>query len=124
MDPSHISIRGIEITDRLVKEANGYETATGTSLTYQEMYKNSRSKLNLKWRISPMHQWYIGASPCSQFEMKYDRGSKTGWVDKQVEPLKGCLLSDPPIVIDSLEVNNLLELMCPMPVHSRIRCSN
>ncbi|GFX15446.1 hypothetical protein TNCV_3303751 [Trichonephila clavipes] len=40
---SHVIIRGSEIVDRLTKEGSEDGTATGTSLTYQELYSNARS---------------------------------------------------------------------------------
>ncbi|GFS68596.1 RNase H domain-containing protein [Trichonephila clavipes] len=44
-------------------------------LTYQELYSNTRSYLNLIPRIPPTHQRYKGTSPGSLLEIKCDRGS-------------------------------------------------
>ncbi|GFV62998.1 hypothetical protein TNCV_3177911 [Trichonephila clavipes] len=51
------------ITDSLAKKGSEDETVTGSSLTYQELYSNERSKLNLSWRTPPVHHWYAGTIP-------------------------------------------------------------
>ncbi|GFS76442.1 hypothetical protein TNCV_1620711 [Trichonephila clavipes] len=51
---SYVNITaGNDIVDRLAKEGSENETATGTSLTFQELYSNARSELNLIRRIPP-----------------------------------------------------------------------
>ncbi|GFV13967.1 RNase H domain-containing protein [Trichonephila clavipes] len=73
--PSQVNIRGNEIPDRLaIKRVVRNKTATGISFTYQELYFNGRSKLNLIWRVPPTHQCYTGTSPGSLLEIKCDRG--------------------------------------------------
>ncbi|GFV13586.1 hypothetical protein TNCV_67891 [Trichonephila clavipes] len=76
---SHVNIRDNEITERnrLAKEGGENEMASGTFLTYQELYSNASSKLKLIWRISPTRQCYTGTSPGSLLEIKCDRGSQT-----------------------------------------------
>ncbi|GFS66001.1 hypothetical protein TNCV_2510241 [Trichonephila clavipes] len=63
--------------DRLAKEGSENERATGVSFTYQELYSNERSKLNLIQRTPPMHQWYTGTSSSSPLEIKRDGVSQT-----------------------------------------------
>ncbi|GFS68743.1 uncharacterized protein TNCV_1959461 [Trichonephila clavipes] len=53
------------------------ESATGSSLNYQELYSNESSKLNLSWRTPPVHHWYTGTSPGTLLEVKSDCNSKT-----------------------------------------------
>ncbi|GFY14632.1 hypothetical protein TNCV_4828351 [Trichonephila clavipes] len=69
----------LEVMRSLIDWSKGSdnETATGTSLTYQELYSNARYMLDLIWRFPPTHQWYTGTSPGSLLEIKCDRGSQT-----------------------------------------------
>ncbi|GFX58163.1 uncharacterized protein TNCV_4049211 [Trichonephila clavipes] len=75
--PSHVNVSGNELADSLAKKSSEDETATGSSLTYQELYSNERSKLNLSWRTPAVHHWYTGTAPGILLEVKYDRNSQT-----------------------------------------------
>ncbi|GFV19687.1 RNase H domain-containing protein [Trichonephila clavipes] len=65
--PSHVNVSGNELADSLVKKGSEDETATGSSITYQELYTNERSKLNLSWRNPPVCHWYTRTSPLVPF---------------------------------------------------------
>ncbi|GFV02841.1 RNase H domain-containing protein [Trichonephila clavipes] len=96
---SHVYIRGNEIDDRLFKEGSENGTAIDTSLTYQELYSNARSKLNLIWPIPPTYQRYTGTSPGSLLEMKCDRGFQTtlsGVTSDHLKCLSLCRKIPPP----------------------------
>ena len=84
--PSHVNISGNEVADRLAKEGSEGETATGSSLTHQELYSNEGSKLNLIWCIPLVHQWYTGTSPGTLLNVIVARGLH--WLD-----LKAAILS-------------------------------
>ncbi|GFT75605.1 hypothetical protein TNCV_1135691 [Trichonephila clavipes] len=53
---SHVNIGGNELADRQAKESNESEAATGPSLTYQELYSNRSTTLNLIWSILLAHE--------------------------------------------------------------------
>ncbi|GFW50179.1 RNase H domain-containing protein [Trichonephila clavipes] len=142
----HLSNWGNELADSLAKKGSEDETAIGSLLTYQELYSNERSKLNLSWRTPPVHHWYTETSPGTLLEVKWDRNSQTAFarlksgrlkclsfeLGRKIHPTcKKCceypaspehilkcvgfskedLTSVPHLVIDSLTVNNLMELI-------------
>ncbi|GFW73882.1 hypothetical protein TNCV_48711 [Trichonephila clavipes] len=77
---SHVNINDNEVADKLDKEDSEKETATGSSLSYQELYSNERSKLNLI-RPPPMHQWYTGTSSDSLLEINVIVDPRLLWLD-------------------------------------------
>ncbi|GFW12680.1 RNase H domain-containing protein [Trichonephila clavipes] len=75
--PSYVNVSGNELADSLAKKGSEGEIASGSSLTYQELYSNERSKVNLSWRTPPVHHSYTEIPPGTLLEVKFDRNSQT-----------------------------------------------
>ncbi|GFU92315.1 uncharacterized protein TNCV_1338961 [Trichonephila clavipes] len=80
----------LEVLRSLAKESSERERATSTSLTYQKLYYNTRSKLNLIGRMPPTHQLHTGTSPGCLLEIKCNHGYQTALARLTSDHLK-CL---------------------------------